>query len=316
MRLICLLFLLQKVNDKDMRPNWTGVYPAITTKFKANGELDIPAFLKNIDFQIESGVSGIIIGGSLGESSTLSAAEKIKLVELLQPYREKIPVVMNIAESSTDRAIEAAKTAQATGADGLMLLPPLLYKADADETVAYFKEVAQSTSLPILLYNNPIDYKIEITLSMFNSLKDVSNIEAVKESTRDVTNVIRMRNAFGDRFKIMGGVDTLCLETLMLGADGLVAGLVCAFPKETVVLFELAKARKYDEAVELYKWFMPLLEMDIHPKLVQYIKLAEVYTGIGTEYVRPPRKQIEGDERIRIVNTLETALRTRPAFEY
>ena len=168
-----------------MKPTWTGVYPAITTKFNEDKSLDIPLFLKNIDFQIESGISGIIIGGSLGESSTLSSDEKIQLVEVLQPYREKIPVIMNIAESSTERAIEAAKLAEAKGADGLMLLPPLLYKADADETVAYFKEVAAATSLPILLYNNPVDYKIEITVDMFTQMVDVSNIEAVKESTRD-----------------------------------------------------------------------------------------------------------------------------------
>ncbi|MFB6340099.1 dihydrodipicolinate synthase family protein [Saccharicrinis sp. FJH62] len=297
-----------------MKPTWTGVYPAITTKFKENGELDIPAFLKNIDYQVESGVSGIIVGGSLGESSTLSAAEKLKLVEVLQPYRKKVPVIMNIAESSTVRAIEAARLAEEGGADGLMLLPPLLYKADAEETVAYFREVAESTSLPILLYNNPVDYKIEITIPMFEQLKDVPNIEAVKESTRDVTNVVRMRNAFGSRFKIMGGVDTLCLETLVLGADGLVAGLVCAFPRETVVLFELAKAGKFNEAVKLYHWFMPLLELDIHPKLVQYIKLAEVYTGIGTEYVRPPRQMISGSEREKIVGIIEQALKNKPKF--
>ncbi len=297
-----------------MKPTWTGVYPAITTKFKENGELDIPLFLKNIDYQLECGVSGIIIGGSLGESSTLSKEEKLKLVEVLQPYRDRIPVIMNIAESSTERAIEAAKDAEANGADGLMLLPPLLYKPDEAETVAYFSEVANSTKLPVLLYNNPVDYKVEITLSMFEELQHVPNIEAVKESTRDVTNVIRMRNAFGTRFKIMGGVDTLCLEELMLGADGLVAGLVAAFPKETVVLHDLAKAGKYKEAVELYQWFMPLLEMDIHPKLVQYIKLCEVYTGIGSEYVRAPRKVLTGAERDIITSTIETSLAKRPKF--
>ena len=297
-----------------MRPTWTGVYPAVTTKFKENGELDIPAFIKNIEFQIESGVSGIIIGGSLGESSTLSNEEKVELVKSLQPYREKVPVIMNIAESSTVNAVEAAKQAEANGADGLMLLPPLLYKADADETVEYFKTVAEATSLPILLYNNPVDYKIEITVPMFEKLKDVKNIEAVKESTRDLTNITRLKNALGDRFKILGGVDTLCLESLLLGGDGLVAGLVCAFPKETVVLYELAKTGKIDEALELYRWFMPLFEMDIHAKLVQYIKLCEVYTGIGTEYVRAPRKMITGVERESIIATIETALANRPKF--
>nr|WP_319573588.1 dihydrodipicolinate synthase family protein [uncultured Draconibacterium sp.] len=297
-----------------MRPTWTGVYPAVTTKFKETGELDIPAFIKNIEFQIESGVSGIIIGGSLGESSTLSNEEKVELVKSLQPYREQVPVIMNIAESSTVNAVEAAKQAEANGADGLMLLPPLLYKADADETVEYFKTVAEATSLPILLYNNPVDYKIEITVPMFEKLKDVKNIEAVKESTRDLTNITRLKNALGDRFKILGGVDTLCLESLLLGGDGLVAGLVCAFPKETVVLYELAKAGKIDEALELYRWFMPLFEMDIHAKLVQYIKLCEVYTGIGTEYVRAPRKMITGAERKSIITTIEHALANRPKF--
>jgi 4-hydroxy-tetrahydrodipicolinate synthase len=219
---------------------------------------------------------------------------------------------MNIAESNTSRAIEAAQLAEASGADGLMLLPPLLYKADPDETVAYFKSVASSTGLPILLYNNPVDYKIEITIPMFEALLDTPNIEAVKESTRDLTNITRMRNAFGNRFKILGGVDTLCLESLLLGADGLVAGLVCAFPKETVALFQLAKAGKLKEALDLYRWFMPLLELDIHPKLVQYIKLAEVYTGVGTEHVRAPRKKIEGAEREKIVKIIETALSNRP----
>ena len=297
-----------------MKPSWTGVYPAVTTKFTATGELDVPAFIKNTEFQIESGVSGIIIGGSLGESSTLSANEKIELVQALQPYRSKIAVIMNVAESSQERAIDAAKSAEAHGADGLMLLPPLLYKADADETVAYFKAVAAATSLPILLYNNPVDYKIEITIPMFEQLKDVPNIEAVKESTRDLTNITRMKNAFGNRFKILGGVDTLCLEALLLGGDGLVAGLVCAFPKETVVLYELAKAGKIDEAVQLYRWFMPLFEMDIDPKLVQYIKLCEVFTGIGTEHVRAPRLKLAGEERKNAIATIETALQNRPQF--
>lgn len=295
-----------------MKPKWTGVYPAITTKFHPDGTLDIPSFIKNIEFQIESGVDGIIVGGSLGESSTLSAKERFYLIEVLQPYRKQISVIMNIAESQTQRAIDAAVEAEKVGADGLMLLPPLLYRSDANETVEYFKSVAKATELPILLYNNPVDYKIEITLEMFDALKEVANIEAVKESTRDVTNVVRMRNAFGSRFKILGGVDTLCLETLMLGADGLVAGLVCAFPKETVELFRLAKDGKYNDAVKLYHWFMPLLELDIHAKLVQYIKLAEVYTGIGTEYVRAPRLILQGEERERVINTIETALASRP----
>jgi 4-hydroxy-tetrahydrodipicolinate synthase len=226
----------------------------------------------------------------------------------------RVPVLMNIAEQSTRAAITAAQKAEADGAKGLMMLPPMRYKAGELETVEYFKAVANNTSLPIMIYNNPVDYKIEVTLDMFDELLKCDNIEAVKESTRDISNVTRIKNRFGDRLKIMTGVDTLALESLLMGADGWIAGLVCAFPKETVAIYELQRAGRIEEAIAIYRWFLPLLELDINPKLVQNIKLAEVYTGIGTENVRAPRLALQGEERKQVINIIEEGLKTRPVL--
>jgi 4-hydroxy-tetrahydrodipicolinate synthase len=275
--------------------------------------LDLELFKKNLSAQLDAGINGIVLGGSLGEASVLTNDEKEILVkETLQFVEGKVPVIINIAEGSTDVAIELAQKASLWGAQGLMLLPPMRYKADDRETVQYFKDVAESTPLPIMIYNNPVDYKIDVTIDMFAELASMSNIQAIKESTRDVTNVTRLRNAFGDRFSILCGVDTLALEELVLGADGWVAGLVCAFPAETVAVFKLVKAGRIEEAINIYRWFMPLLELDIHSKLVQYIKLAESKTGIGSEFVRRPRLILEGAERQRIENIIDTGIKNRP----
>jgi 4-hydroxy-tetrahydrodipicolinate synthase len=219
---------------------------------------------------------------------------------------------MNVAEQSTKGAIEAVQKAERDGVKGLMILPPMRYYAGDRETVEYFKAVAKNTSLPIMIYNNPTDYKIEVTLDMFEELLACDNIEAVKEPTRDISNVTRIKNRFGNRLKIMTGVDTIALESLLMGADGWIAGLVCAFPAETVAIYELQKAGRIQEAIEIYRWFFPLLELDINPKLVQNIKLAEVYTGIGTENVRAPRLPLYGVERKQVIGIIEEGLRTRP----
>ncbi len=296
-----------------MQIQWKGVMPAVTTKFTAQDELDLDAFSLNINAQLEAGVHGIVLGGTLGEASTLNAQEKRALTTTtVKLANGHVPVLMNIAEQTTTGAINAAKIAEQDGANGLMLLPPMRYNACPNETVQYLKAVANSTSLPILIYNNPVDYKIEVTLDMFEELLKCNNIQAVKESTRDVSNVTRIKNRFGDRLKIMTGVDTIALESMIMGADGWIAGLVCAFPKETVVLYQLVKAGRIQEAVEIYRWFFPLLELDIHPKLVQNIKLAETYTKIGTEYVRAPRLLLRGDERAKVEQIIENALRNRP----
>lgn len=296
-----------------MRINWNGVYPAVTTKFTVHDTLDLTTFGKNLDAQTQAGVSGIIIGGSLGEASTLTVEEKEALVKYAVD-RTGLPVLMNIAEGTTKEAVRQAGLAAKWGARGLMLLPPMRYKSDHRETVAFFKTVAQSTALPTLIYNNPVDYKIEVTLEMFDELLELPNIEAVKESTRDITNVTRLINRFGDRLKILTGVDPIATEALIMGAHGWVAGLVCAFPAETVAIYRLVKAGRIEEALEIHRWFLPILELDIHPKLVQYIKLAEAEAGLGTEYVRAPRLTLIGEERERVLAIIRKGIATRPAL--
>ncbi|MFY0594120.1 dihydrodipicolinate synthase family protein [Roseivirga sp.] len=298
-----------------MKVQWEGVYPAVTTKFTADDQLDLEMFETNIQAQLAAGVDGIILGGTLGEASSLMEDEKDTLVKTATDIcNGRVPVVMNIAEQTTKGAILAAEKAQKNGASGLMMLPPMRYKADDLETVTYFKAVANSTDLPIMVYNNPVDYKIEVTLDMFEELIECENIQAVKESTRDISNITRLINRFGDRIKILSGVDTLALESLFMGAGGWVAGLVCAFPRETVAIYRLRKAGRYDEALEIYRWFLPLLELDINAKLVQNIKLAEVATGIGTEHVRAPRLPLYGDERAHVLRIIEEGLATRPTL--
>lgn len=295
---------------------WKGILPALTTKFTADDQLDLPLFEKNLTAQMEAGVHGIILGGTLGEASVITMQEKEILVKFaVEKTADRIPVILNIAEGSTKEAIRQAAMARDWGARGLMLLPPMRYKPDHRETVCYFTSIANSTPLPIMIYNNPVDYKTEVTLDMFQELSVCKNIQAIKESTRDVTNVTRMINRFGDRYKILCGVDTLAFEELCLGAVGWVGGLVCAFPKETVTIYNLVNEGKYQEALAIYRWFMPLLELDIHPKLVQYIKLAETKTGIGSEFVRPPRLLLQGEERNIISKIIDDGIRTRPSLQ-
>lgn len=293
--------------------NWQGVYPALLTPFKKDDTIDIDTFQKNLQIQIDAGIEGAVLGGSLGEASTLTAEEKrTLLLSAKELSNGKIPVIVNIAEQATKEAVKAVQGLEKDGADGLMLLPPMRYKADERETLAYFNAIAANTSLPIMLYNNPVDYKIEITLSMFDQLSEIGNFQAVKESTRDVSNVTRMKNKFGDRYKILCGVDTLALEELALGADGWVGGLVDAFPAETVAIYKLMKRGNYAEALSIYRWFLPVLELDLHAKLVQYIKLAATQTGLGTEYVREPRLPLIGEEREQILSIINTCISERP----
>lgn len=296
-----------------MQVNWQGVYPALLTPFTSSDQVDIPLFEKNLAAQLDAGVHGLIIGGSLGEASTLRVEEKEKLVKSAKAFAgSRVPVLLNIAESVTADAIAQTQLAQKWGADGLMLLPPMRYKSDDRETAHYFKTVAQSTELPIMIYNNPVDYKIDFRPELFDQLIDCPNVQALKESSRDVTNLTRMLNRFGDRFKILCGVDTLAMEELCLGAHGWVAGLVDAFPKETVAIWNLVQKGELEHARSIYRWFMPLLELDIHPKLVQYIKLAAQEEGIGSEFVRAPRLTLVGEERARVLEVIHTALANRP----
>jgi 4-hydroxy-tetrahydrodipicolinate synthase len=301
------------LKNDTMAVQWQGVFPALTTKFTNDDAIDLPLFEKNLNAQLAAGVNGIILGGTLGESSVLTVEEKEKLVRFtVEKVNGNVPVVLNIAEGSTKEAIIQAENAKKWGAEALMLLPPMRYKPDHREAVNWFKTIANNTDLPIMIYNNPVDYKTEVTLDMFDEIIECGNIQAVKESTRDITNVTRMINRFGDRIKILCGVDTLAYEELCLGAVGWVAGLVCAFPKETVAVYDLVKAGRHEDALKIYRWFMPLLELDIHPKLVQYIKLAEAQAGIGSEFVRPPRMVLEGAERKAILKIIDEGIAARP----
>jgi 4-hydroxy-tetrahydrodipicolinate synthase len=292
---------------------WEGIFPALTTKFTKDDLLDHKALHLNIDAQIDAGVDGIILCGSLGESSTLNRAEKLELIQYAVKHAGlRVPVLLNIAESSTDAAIHMANAAEELGAKGVMLLPPLLYKSSPRETVDFFIDVCKGSNLPIMIYNNPVDYRTEVSIDMFSELLRYDQIQAVKESTRDISNVSRLKNRFGDRLKVLSGVDTIATESLIMGADGWVAGLVDAFPKETVAIYRLIRAGRIQEAIKIHRWFLPVLELDIHPKLVQNIKLAEVMTGLGTENVRPPRQKLTGEERARVIKIIGDAIECRP----
>ena len=296
-----------------MNWEWEGVMPALTTKFDDQDWLDLELFSTNIHAQLEAGVSGIILGGTLGEASTLTAKERERLLShTLELVEQKVPVILNIAEGATHEAIKAAQNAEELGAQGLMVLPPMRYVPTQEEVVQYFLDIARSTSLPIMVYNNPVDYKVEVSLKQLETLLKEPNIQAIKESTRDISNVTRYASAFGDQLKVLTGVDTLALESILMGAVGWVAGLVCAFPRETVAVYALAKAGRLEEARAIYQWFLPLLELDINPQLVQNIKLAESLVGLGSENVRRPRMPLQGAERNRVLGVIEKGIEERP----
>lgn len=293
--------------------NWSGIFPAMLTPFHEDGALNLDMLAVNIEAQLEAGIEGLILAGSLGEASTLTTAEKFELLTYtLKVVAGRVPVLLNLTENTTQAAVAFAQKAEELGANGLMVLPPMRYKGDDREVVAYFRTIAQSSQLPILIYNNPVDYSTNVTLDMFEELLEEPTIQAVKESTRDLTNITRLRNRFGDRLKILGGVDTIFLESLALGADGIVGGLVDAFPKETYAIYDLVKKGEIDKAVKIYRWFMPLLELDIHPKLVQYIKLAATKVNLCTPYTRAPRLELIGEEKERITKIIDDALASRP----
>jgi len=294
---------------------WQGVFPAVTTKFTADGCLDAASCERHFRWQIESGVDGLIVAGSLGESSTLTPEERLELARIAKAVTSPDKwVLLTIAEGATQRAIDLARRAEAQGLDGIMLLPPMMYHASPEETVAWFETISASCGLPFMVYNNPVAYKIDVTTDMLERLCERPNIIAVKESSDDVRRVLSIRNALGDRLAIFAGVDNLALESCLVGADGWVAGLVDAFPAETVAVWRLARAGRIPEALRLYRWFAPLLELDTSPRLVQNIKLAETIMGVGNEYVRPPRAPLAGAERTRVEGIIRNALKTRPVL--
>ncbi len=295
-------------------PHWRGVFPALTSKFTPNDQLDWAAMEEHLEFQLDAGVHGLIVLGSLGENSTLTDQEKLEQVKFFAARkRASTPLVACIAECSTRRAQEFAQQCAAAGADGFMLLPPMRYPSDKRETLAYLNAVATATELPIMLYNNPVAYGTDLSPEDFERLADQPKFVAIKESSADTRRIPEIRRLTGDRYSIFCGVDDLAFESFALGAKGWVAGLVVAFPRETVRLWELMQAGKWDEARVIYEWFLPLLHLDIGPKFVQQIKLVEALMGVGSARVRAPRLQLAEKDAARVEQVLQTALDNRPS---
>jgi 1-pyrroline-4-hydroxy-2-carboxylate deaminase len=298
-----------------MSVNWAGVYPALMTEMKADGSLDLEATARHMDSCLDAGVSGFVMLGTLGENTSLYRDEKEQVLRMaVETVAGRVPVLTGVAEYTTDMAIDHVRRAEAAGVDGLMVLPCMVYPQDQREAVAHFRAVAQSTDLPMMIYNNPVGYKVDVSPESFNGLADCESIVAVKESSHDSRRITDMINVCGDRYRIFCGVDDLLVENVLFGAVGWVCGLVNSFPREAVRLFELARDQRVDEAVELYRWFMPLLHLDVDAKLVQMIKLANQITGEGAEWVRPPRLTLEGDERAEVTAIVEAALASRPTL--
>jgi 1-pyrroline-4-hydroxy-2-carboxylate deaminase len=292
---------------------WRGVFPATTTQFGGDESLDVRATQKVVDALIKDGVDGIICMGTVGENCSLTMQEKRTVLAAVKEVTAgRVPVLSGVAEYTTSLAVQFAKDAEKAGIDGLMVLPAMVYKANRRELLAHFRTVAAATSLPIMIYNNPISYGVDVTVEMWADLADVENIIALKESSEDTRRVVDIQREYGDRFIVFAGVDDVALESLMLGARGWVSGLTNAFPRESVALFALAEAGRYAEARELYSWFMPLLHLDTVPTLVQCIKLAEQLVGRGSEMVRAPRLRLEGEERAHVERVVREALAKQP----
>jgi 4-hydroxy-tetrahydrodipicolinate synthase len=292
---------------------WAGVFPAVTTKFTPDEELDHAAMAQHFTLMLESGVHGLVTGGSLGEASTLAFDEKLAVARTaVQTANGRVPVLANVSETRTKNAVRFVQEARDLGVDGFMVMPSVLYAADAREAKDNLRTIAAAAKLPIMVYNNPVSYKVDLTPADFQELADCEELVAIKESTDNIRRITDLRNAVGTRYQLFMGVDDLSFEGLAVGADGLLAGLVVALPKETVALYNLMKAKRYEEALKLYQWFMPLLHLDVSAKLVQNLKLCEALAGVGNENVRRPRQPLHGAEREAVTLIVQKALATRP----
>ncbi|MBI4327598.1 MAG: dihydrodipicolinate synthase family protein [Chloroflexi bacterium] len=296
-----------------MKPFWQGVFPAVTTQLKRDQSLDLDATARHVEALIDSGVAGLILLGSLGENQTLDPEEKRRVVQAtVEHVKGRVPVLSGVAECSTTAACRYARDAETLGADGLMLMPAMIYKGDPRETMAHFRTVARATGLPIMIYNNPISYGNDITPEMFAQLADTKNFVALKESSGNPRRITDLHNTVGGRYALFTGVDDLALESAILGLDGWVAGTGIAFPSENQCFWELTRRGRWNEARELYRWFTPLLHLDTHVKFVQYIKLAVQECGLGAEWVRAPRQPLAGAERKQILQIIRDGLARRP----
>lgn len=297
-----------------MSQPWTGVFPAVTTQLHQDQSLDLDATARHLEALIESGVSGLIMCGSLGENQTLQPEEKRAVVQsAIATARGRLPVLSGVAETSAAAAARYMQDCQQLGAAGFMLMPPMVYKPDAREAAHWFRSLAKATPLPWMLYNNPVGYHTDITPEMFVELADIPNLTSIKESSANPRRITELRNLAGSRYQIFTGVDDLLLESAILGIDGWVAGSGIAFPRENQALWHLTRQGRWDEARELYRWAQPLMKLDTHIHFVQYIKLLEQEAGLGREWVREPRLPIAGAEREAVLAIIRAALAKRPA---
>jgi len=296
-----------------MSVTWKGVFPAVTTQFKKDQSLDLEATARHINALIESGIQGLVMLGSLGENAALEPDEKRRVMEVaIKTAGERVPVLSGISECSTAAACRYSRDMEKLGANGLMVLPAMVYKSDPRETLTHYRAVAASSGLPIICYNNPLAYGVDITPAMFEELADEKKFVAIKESSGDVRRITDLINRVGKRYTLFTGVDDLALESILLGADGWIAGVGLAFPKENQYLWELATSGQWEKAREIYRWYMPLLHLDIPLKFVQYIKLAIQECGLGSEWVRAPRLPVSGTEREEVLKIIRKGIETRP----
>lgn len=297
-----------------LQVDWRGVYPALPTQFKEDLSLDLPATRKHAEALVEEGIHGLVMLGTIGENCSLSPDEKVEVLRTaVEAVAGRVPVLTGVAEFTTAAACETARRAEQAGVDGLMVMPGMVYNSDARETVHHFRTVAGATALPVMCYNNPPVYRVDITPAMFEDLADVETIVCIKEASGDVRRITDLFNALGDRYLIFSGLDDVALESILLGCTGWISGLVDAFPRENRLLWDAATAGDWQRALDIYRWYMPMLHFDSHPKLVQYIKLASAEMGFGTERVRPPRLPLVGEERERILAIVRECAATRPA---
>jgi 1-pyrroline-4-hydroxy-2-carboxylate deaminase len=295
-------------------PHWQGVFPAVTTQFHADLSLDLVGTARHLEVLLDSGVAGLVVCGSLGENQSLAADEKRRVVELaVQIARGRASVLSGVAETSTAAACEYVRDCQRLKADGFMVMPAMVYRADAREAENHFRRVAAATSLPWMLYNNPVGYHVDVTPRQLAALADVDNLVAVKESSANTRRITELRIEVGDRYALFVGVDDLVLEAAVLGIDGWVAGSGIAFPRENQHFWNLTRAGRWDEARAMYRWFYPLLKLDTHVKFVQYIKLAVQEAGLGAEWVREPRLPLAGAEREQVLAVVRHGLASRPS---
>jgi 1-pyrroline-4-hydroxy-2-carboxylate deaminase len=293
--------------------DWRGVFPAVPTQFHDDFTVDLPSTRKHVEALLAEGVHGLVMLGTIGENCSLTLDEKVSVLKAAGEVNQgRVPLLTGVAEFTTAHACATARAAAAAGVDGLMVMPGMVYHSDRRETVNHFRMVAAATDLPIMCYNNPPVYRVDLTPEMFEDLADVETVVCIKEAAGDTRRITDLFNRLGDRYLIFSGLDDVALESIMLGCQGWISGLVDAFPRENRMMWDAAMAEDWKRGLDIYRWYMPMLHFDSHPKLVQYIKLACAEMGYGSETVRAPRMPLAGAERDAALSIIRQCAATRP----